>query len=77
MIDIIKSGNFTSMDRFCLSAVVDANYLNYLLFFFLQVSKQSRKFCPEALLFLRTLLNAALDEKQGLPENRGVCSRGL
>lgn len=33
------------------------------------VSKQSRKFCPEALLFLRTLLNAALDEKQGLPEN--------
>lgn len=43
----------------------------------MQVSKQSRKFCPEVLLFLRTLLNAALDEKQGLPKNHEVCPHGL
>lgn len=43
----------------------------------MQVSRQSRKFCPEALLFLRTLLNAALNEKQGLRENHEVCPHGL
>ncbi|KAM7487525.1 hypothetical protein LguiB_025009 [Lonicera macranthoides] len=38
---------------------------SFLCSMVLSVSKQSRKFCPEAIMFLRTLLMAASDRKTG------------
>ncbi|CAA3019360.1 nucleolar 14, partial [Olea europaea subsp. europaea] len=35
----------------------------------LSISRQSQKFCPEAIMFIQTLLMAALDKKQGSSED--------
>ena len=40
--------------------------------FIVQVVKQSRKFCPEAIIFLRTLLMVALDGNSKLSRDSQV-----
>lgn len=45
-----------------------SNFVN-----FLQVTKQSRKFCPEAIIFIQTLLMAAMNEESEFFQDSQVC----
>ncbi|CAA2945074.1 nucleolar 14 [Olea europaea subsp. europaea] len=42
---------------------------SFLCSMVLSISRQSQKFCPEAIMFIQTLLMAALDKKQGSSED--------